>query len=192
MAGDENLSEICGDGSKIRAEVWIWSSASSLERRVRDKNCGALALAAISLVLSGCGGTPSETLAPARVAATPAAYPVERLVGSWGVASYREEKDRARTEAQARAHCKQPYVISKGPTDGVMMHVADDPTPHELTLKGGPGGKTYLGFEGPPGDEQDREILSMSDNIFVARFVSPEINARYGTLIYVRCNKARP
>ena len=52
-------------------------------------------------------------------------------------------------------------------------------------------GKPVFVFEGPPGDEQDREILSMSDNIFVARFVSPEINARYGTLIYVRCNKAR-
>jgi hypothetical protein len=142
-------------------------------------------------VICGCGGPPSETFAPARVAATPAAYPVQRLVGSWGVASYREEKDRARTEAQARAQCKQPYVIAKGPTDGVMMHVADDTTPHELTLKGGPGGKTYLGFEGQPGDEQDREILSMSDNTFTTRFVSPDINARYGTFIYVRCSKAK-
>ncbi|MBV9181766.1 MAG: hypothetical protein JO105_07685 [Hyphomicrobiales bacterium] len=112
-------------------------------------------------------------------------------MGKWGVASYRQEKDKARTEAQARAQCKLPYVISKGPTDGVMMHVADDPTPHELTLKGGPGGKTYLGFEGPPGDDQDREILSMSDNMFVTRFVSPETNTRYGTFIYVRCGAPR-
>ena len=156
-------------------------------RPVRGRDCAAFLLVALSAVLSGCAGGPTEATRPPRVAATPAAYPVDRLVGSWGVASYREEKDRARTEAQARAQCKLPYVIKKGPTDGVMMHVADDPTPHELKLKGGPGGKTYLGFEGPAGDEQDREILSMTDNMFVARFVSPETNARYGTFIYVRC-----
>ena len=86
--------------------------------------------------------------------------------------------------------CKLPYVITKGPTDGVIMHVADDTTPHELTLKGGPGGKTYLGFEGPPGDDQDREILSMSENMFVVRYINPETNDRYGTLIYVRCKTA--
>ena len=52
------------------------------------------------------------------------------------------------------------------------------------------GGKTYLGFEGPPGDDQDREILSMSENMFVVRYINPETNDRYGTLIYVRCKAA--
>jgi hypothetical protein len=148
---------------------------------------------AAGAALAGCAGNPVETLtpAPSPQAAAPPAYSVDRLVGDWGVASYREEKDKARTEAQARAQCKLPYVIKKGPTDGVIMHVADDTTPHELTLKGAPGGKTYLGFAGPPGDEQDREILSFTDKMFVARYVSPEINARYGTLIYVRCGSAR-
>jgi hypothetical protein len=141
--------------------------------------------------IAGCGGTTIGTPAPMRAAVTPVAYPVDRLVGSWGVASYRDEKDRARTEAQARAQCKLPYVISKGPSDGVIMHVADDPTPHELTLKGGPGGKIYLGFDAPPGDDQDREVLSMSDNMFVTRFVNPETNTRYGTFVYIRCNAAR-
>ena len=152
----------------------------------------ALPLIALSLFcLTGCVSQPGETAGGARVAAAPAAYPVDRLVGSWGVASYRDEKDRGRTEAQARAQCKLPYVIKKGPTDGVIMHVADDTTPHELTLKGGPGGKTYLGFEGPAGDDQDREILSMSENQFVTRYINPETNSRYGTFIYVRCNKGR-
>ena len=158
---------------------------------------GIVLTAAASVWLSGCAGGPMESFTPApaspppsAVAASPAAYPVTRLVGSWGVASYREDKDRARTEAQARAQCKLPYVIAKGPTDGVMMHVADDTTIHELTLKGGPGGKTYLGFAGPPGDDQDREILAFNDKMFVARYVNAETNSRYGTFIYVRCNSA--
>jgi hypothetical protein len=164
----------------------------NVRRDILARFGGPCIFAIMSLALSACAGTPSEGIAPshAMVAATPAAYSVQRLVGSWGVASYREEKDRARTEAQARVHCKQPYVISKGPSDGVMMHVADDPTPHELKLKGGPGGKTYLGFEGPPGDEQDREIVSISDTEFVARFVSPDVSTRYGTFVYVRCGGA--
>ena len=68
-----------------------------------------------------------------------------------------------------------------------MMHVADDPQLHELKLKGGPGGKAYIGFEGPPGDQADREILSFSDNEFIARFVDPDVNTRYGIFVYVRC-----
>lgn len=144
-------------------------------------------------ILAGCAGTTGETLGPTRVAAlaTPAAYSVDKLIGNWGIASYREEKDRARTEAQARAACKLPYAIAKGPTDGVMMHVADDTAKHELTLKGAPGGKTYLGFEGPAGDEQDREILSLADNMFVTRYISPETHTRYGTFIYIRCGARR-
>ena len=152
--------------------------------------CG-VALACVAL--AGCAGTTSETLVPTRVAApaTPAAFSVDKLVGRWGVASYREEKDRARTEAQARAACKLPYLIAKGPTDGVMMHVADDTRQYELTLKGAPGGKTYLGFDAPPGDDQDREILSVADNMFVTRYINPETHTRYGTFIYVRCGARR-
>ena len=173
------------------SEMVMHSGAPSCTSRVPKRLGYACAIPLLCAALSGCAGTPGETALAPHAAATPAAYPVDRLVGRWGVASFRVEKDRARTEAQARAQCKLPYVIAKGPTDGVMMHVADDPTPHELKLKGGPGGKTYLGFEGPPGDEQDREILEMRDNMFVARFVSPEINSRYGTFIYVRCGAAR-
>jgi len=157
---------------------------------------GFILAAAASVGLSGCLGdsvsnAPAPSPASASPASSPAAYSVDKLIGSWGVASYREEKDRARTETQAKAQCKLPYVIAKGPTDGVMMHVADDTTLHELTLKGGPGGKTYLGFAGPPADAQDREILSMTDKMFVARYIDPETNTRYGTFIYARCGSAR-
>lgn len=111
----------------------------------------------------------------------------EQLVGRWGVASFRDEKDRKRTEAQARAQCRLPYNITLGPKDGVMMHAADDAQLYELRLKGASNGKTYLGFESPPGDWQDREILSIGEREMVLRFVDPEVNSRYGTFIYVRC-----
>lgn len=156
----------------------------------------AIVTALLAVSLSGCGSVmesfaPAASAPPAAAAAPIApAYSVDKLIGSWGVASYRVDKDKARTEAQARAQCKLPYVIAKGPTDGVMMHVADDTTIHELTFKGGPDGKTYLGFAGPPGDDQDREVLSLSDKMFVVRYISEEINSRYGTFIYVRCKSA--
>jgi len=142
---------------------------------------------ASSALIVGCAGAPIESLTPAPVtqAASAPAFPVDRLIGGWGVASYRDDKDKARTIAQARAQCKLPYVITKGPTDGVMMHVADDTSIHELTLKGAPGGKTYLGFAGPPGDDLDREVLSFTDNMFVVRYVNAETNTRYGTFIYM-------
>jgi hypothetical protein len=68
-----------------------------------------------------------------------------------------------------------------------MMHVADDPKLYELRLKGTTAGKTYLGFEAPPGDPQDREILSSTDKIVTMRFIDADANRRYGTFVYVRC-----
>ena len=111
----------------------------------------------------------------------------EALIGRWGVASFRQEKDRQRVAAQARAQCKLPYTIARGPTGGVMMHVADDSALYELRPKGGSDGKTYLGLEAPPGHVQDREILSISEREMVMRFVDPDANNRYGTFVYVRC-----
>ena len=103
------------------------------------------------------------------------------------LASYRDEKDRARTEKMARVQCKNPYVIAKGPTDGVMMHVADDPDEHELALKKGADGKTYLGFNAPPGDPADRQVVELTPKVLVMKFVDPDTNSRYGTFVYVRC-----
>ncbi|BAS00152.1 hypothetical protein BV133_2558 [Blastochloris viridis] len=120
--------------------------------------------------------------------AVPPPFPQDMLIGNWGIASYRQEKDRKRTEVQARAQCKLPYTITKGPTDGIMMHVADDPQLHELKLKGAPGGKAFIGFEGPPGDPQDREVLSFSDGVITMRFVDPDAFARYGIFVFVRCS----
>jgi hypothetical protein len=141
-------------------------------------------------LLGGCAYFSEPTAQPA-VPAIQQSYassiPTEKLVGKWGIASFRDEADRPRTEKEARSQCRQPYVIAKGPTDGVLMHVADDAKLYELKLKGGPDGRTYLGFEAPPGHKQDREILSYSDDVIVMSFVTPSIAERYGTFVYVRC-----
>jgi hypothetical protein len=159
---------------------------------IRHAPAGALRLAAmagLALLLAGCSSMPDMAgPQPGPVAGSlPPAFPNDTLVGSWGVASYHQEQDRGRTEREARNQCRNPYVVAKGPRDGVMMHVADDPKIYELTLKGGPGGKTYLGFDAPPGHEQDREVLSYAEPVLVMRWVDPEVARRYGTMIYVRC-----
>jgi hypothetical protein len=147
---------------------------------------GSAVAGLVALTMTGCTLT-SDEAAPSAAVAAPAAFARERLIGRWGVASFHDDKDRRRTEAEARAQCGQPYTIAKGPTDGVMMHVADDPKLYELRLKGTTAGKTYLGFEAPPGDRQDREILSTTDKIMTMRFVDADANRRYGTFVYVRC-----
>jgi hypothetical protein len=146
------------------------------------------ALAACSTVSDVQTPSGASVAAPGSVAERPTSMKPEQLVGRWGVASYRQEKDKARTEAQARSQCRLPYVIAKGPTDGVMMHVADDTKLYELRLKGGSDGKTYLGFESPPGDWQDREIVSLTPATIVMRFVDADANNRYGTFVYIRCS----
>ena len=140
-----------------------------------------------ALSASGCTTTTDAVTSSSAGLAAPAAFGRERLVGRWGIASFHNDKDRKRTEGEARAQCGLPYTISRGPTDGVMMHVADDPKLYELRLKGTTAGRTYLGFEAPAGDPQDREILSATDNFMTMRFVDPEVHRRYGTFVYVRC-----
>jgi hypothetical protein len=157
-----------------------------------------LIVVVIALALSACGSVDggvqpgaSAVSAPAQpgvLTERPTSFRREQLVGRWGVASYRDEKDRPRVVAQARSQCRLPYNIALGPTDGVMMHLADDSKIYELRLKGGSDGKTYLGTESPPGDSQDREVIALDQREMVLRFVDPDANSRYGTFIYVRCS----
>ena len=81
----------------------------------------------VALTAAGC--VSGSDLRPGSSAGltAPAAFGRERLIGRWGIASFHNDKDRKRTEGEARAQCSLPYTIAKGPTDGVMMHVADDP-----------------------------------------------------------------
>jgi hypothetical protein len=152
---------------------------------------GALA----ALALSGCasqqfslGTSPEPQPAPVAAAPLPASIPAQDLVGRWGLAAYHKDEDRARTEAAARGQCKQPYNISRGPRGGVIMHLPDQAQPTELSLKGGPDGKNYIGpGEEPAGGARDREIVTFDGRVLVTRFTDPEVAGRYGTSVYVRC-----
>jgi hypothetical protein len=117
----------------------------------------------------------------------PATIRPDEIVGRWGLASFQNPADRARTEAAAKAQCKQPYVIGAGSSGGVIMHLADQATPQELRLKGSPSGKNYIGPPGPAGGEQDREIVSFDGRVLITRFVDKDAATRYGNMVYVRC-----
>ena len=148
------------------------------------------AAAAIALLLAACGSmslSPTAPAAPEPAPEMPASIRPDEIVGRWGLASYQDPKDRARTEAAARGQCKQPYVIGAGSSGGVIMHLADQATPQELRLKGSPNGKNYIGPPGPAGGEQDREIVSFDGRVLITRFIDPDAATRYGNMVYVRC-----
>jgi hypothetical protein len=175
------------DAAEARAAAQRIVGGARVPRGARP---GVIAASLVGLLAASCAMTLSDTPTVRTGVAAPASITRQQIVGRWGIASFHTEKDRKRTEAEARAQCGQPYTIIVGPTDGVMMHVADDPKLYELRLKGDAAGRNYIGFEAPPGDPSDREILSFSERVMTLRFVDPDANARYGTFVYVRCGAA--
>jgi hypothetical protein len=158
------------------------------------RTAARLAIAsALTLFLGACGGgfslSPSTPVAtePPVAPEVPATVRAEELVGKWGLAAYNNPNDRARTEKMALAQCKQPYTIGAGSSGGVIMHLADQATPQELRVKGSASGKNYIGPAGPPGGEQDREIISFDGRVLITRFIDPDAATRYQTMVYVRC-----
>jgi hypothetical protein len=160
-----------------------------------------LTLAAViaALALAGCETSnmgdmfkstpqPGEPAAPADVPLMPPSFPPQNLVGRWGLTAYHNEADRERTITAAAGQCRNPYIITMGPTGGVMMHLADQSSPTELALKGAPGNKNYIGpKEDPPGSAQDREVVSFDGRVLTLRWIDQEVQGRYGTMVYVRC-----
>src|ERR1044072_154389 len=133
---------------------------------------GAMLLAGCasqSISWGGLGGSEPPPAAQPSGQLLPASIPAADLVGRWGLAAYHKDEDRGRTaaaapraappshkdedrgrtEAAARGQCKQPYNIGRGPSGGVIMHLADQAQPTELSLKGGADGKNYIG---PPAE----------------------------------------
>jgi hypothetical protein len=148
----------------------------------------SVSLAAAAIV-GACSTSQTITAVqePIVAQAMPATVRADQITGRWGVASYQDPKDQIRTEAAARFQCKLPYMIAAGAAGGVVMHLADEARPQKLVLKGGPGGKNYMGPPGPAGGEKDREIISVSSSILVTRFVDPDAAVRYGNMVYARC-----
>jgi len=179
---------------RMRPRMMLWGNAM-----VRSCNARAVAnlgiASALAIFLGACGSMslPSFSSGPtpppeaAAAPEMPATIRADEIVGRWGLASYQNPADRTRTEAAAKAQCKQPYVIGAGTSGGVIMHLADQATPQELRLKGSPSGKNYIGPPGPAGAEQDREILSFDGRVLVTRFTDKDAGVRYGNMVYVRC-----
>jgi hypothetical protein len=150
----------------------------------------ALLLSVLAGALAACatGPGPEAPAAPASTPTLPPAFPPQDIVGRWGLAAYHNIEDRGRIEVAAAAQCKQPYVITLGPSGGVMMYLADQATPTELALKGASGNRTYIGpKEDPPGADQDREVVSFDGRVLILKWMDPEVQGRYGTMVYVRC-----
>src|SRR5476651_2121738 len=141
----------------------------------------------VALALGACATSAPEPERPAPMQVLPPAFPPQDIVGRWGLAAYHKVEDRARTESAAAGQCKQPYVITLGSSGGVMMHLADQAKPEELRLKGAPGNKTYIGPEGEPGGVQDRLVEAFDGRVLILRWMDPEVQGRYGTMVYVRC-----
>jgi hypothetical protein len=150
---------------------------------------------ALTLLLAACNSMSLPSLSsssapptePGEAPEMPATIRADEIVGRWGLASFQNPNDRARTEKMARDQCKQPYVIGAGQSGGVVMHLADQATPQELRLKGSPSGKNYIGPAGPTPGEQDREIVSFDGRVLITRFIDKDAAVRYGNMVYVRC-----
>jgi hypothetical protein len=166
---------------------------------LRSRNARAIAnlgiATALTIFLGGCGSmnlpsfssSPGPAPEPGVAPEMPATIRPDEIVGRWGLASFQNPSDRARTESAAKSQCKQPYIIGAGSSGGVIMHLADQATPQELRLKGSPSGKNYIGPPGPAGGEQDREIVSFDGRVMVTRFIDKDAATRYGNMVYVRC-----
>ncbi len=170
----------------------IYAASSSIVRASTWVGVATLALG-----LGGCPRPPEISPAlqspPPVVPTLPPPFPPQELVGKWGLAAYHSEEDRARTELAAVNQCRQPYVITLGSTGGVMMHLADEATLTELRLKGSPSGKTYVGpADQPPGSMKDREFVVFNEREMILRWMDPEVQGRYGTMVYMRCTPESP
>ncbi|HWW48833.1 MAG TPA: hypothetical protein VNZ94_13430 [Xanthobacteraceae bacterium] len=172
-------------GIQLRAR---WIDHADFARKTRVlAGVGVLAAVLGACTTFGTQPAPMAEREPPPPPEVPSTIRAAELVGRWGLASYTNPNDRARTEAAAKNQCRNPYLIGEGANGGVVMHLADEATPQELRLKGSVSGKNYIGPEGPAGGDKDREILSFDGRTLTTRFIDKDAASRYGTMIYVRC-----
>jgi len=148
---------------------------------------GSISIVAAALALSGGVATQS----PPSTALTgpppkPSISPSD-VIGRWGLGAYHREHDRARTETITKGQCTQPYVISAGNANTVMMLTHDNPKIVEVAIKANQEGRTFIGPGPDPGGADDREVISYNGRVLILRWVDPEVAGRYGTQLLVRC-----
>ena len=142
-------------------------------------------------ILAACNTTTGnlglEAPAVPTIAAPAITVNVAELPGNWGLASYHQDKDRARTEAEARSACSNPYKVAQGPNGGVMMHLPDQTTPTEVFIKQTPDGRSFIGPRGAPGMAQDRVVTVYENGMLITVWLDKSARDRYGTMVFVRC-----
>jgi hypothetical protein len=159
-------------------------------RRPKRAPATALAAALLAASLAACNTADlgGATAPPVPMIPAPAvAVDLALLPGKWGLASYRDEKDRVRTEAEAKAACGNPYQIGKGANGGVMMHLADQPQPTEVFVKTTADGRSFIGPRGAPGLKEDRVVMAFQNGVLVTVWMDPSARERFGTMVFVRC-----
>jgi hypothetical protein len=148
------------------------------------RSASLILAAALAACSAGRDTGPATPVAPS-ITITAAELP-----GSWGLASYRNEEDRDRTEAEAKSACGNPYKIGKGPNGGVMMYLADQTELSELFIKVDEQGWTYIGPQGDSGTSEDRVVTYYQDDVMITEWVDAGVRERYGTMVFVRCRSA--
>jgi len=157
--------------------------------RGRSARAGIPALAVLGGLLSACTTTDLTPPTSAPPAQPLVAITVADLPGNWGLASYRNDADRARTEKEAKAACSNPYQIGTGPNGGVTMHLPDQAQPTEVFIKVAKSGQVFIGPKGDAGTRVDRLVMSFDNGVLVTEWMDPSARERYGTMVFVRCTK---
>jgi hypothetical protein len=107
----------------------------------------------------------------------------EDLVGRWGVAAYWNDADAAKTTAQAKSFCNQPYVISKGSDGTARMFEAFEGKPQDVMIRG----SQIVAVNGSP--RATKAIQSWNGNTLVFNYVDEEAKRKYGNMVFVRCGR---
>ncbi|MGL4634398.1 MAG: hypothetical protein ACRCWF_00305 [Beijerinckiaceae bacterium] len=112
------------------------------------------------------------------------AQTTDDLVGRWGVAAYWNAGDAAKTTAQARSFCNQPYVITKGPKGGAVMFEAFDGKRREYLIQSG----QIVAADGADA-KTTKTISSWTGQTLVFNYVEEEAKRKYGNMVFVKCGR---
>lgn len=108
----------------------------------------------------------------------------DALIGRWGVAAYWNAADEAKTTAQARSFCNQPYVITKGPKGGAVMFEPFDGKRREYVVQAG----QIVAQDGADA-RTAKAITAWTGQVLVFNYVEEEAKRKYGNMVFVKCGR---